>query len=329
VVPDGPARPLDAASVYASLLFHGERFRRLTRYDHVAPDGCVARIDAGGAEPWFGRHLPQGLLLGDPAVRDAAIHAIQACVPGETLLPVSAARVVPRALPLRGPLTLLATRVGRIERDHVYDLELRDAGGALAETWSGLRLRPVRTADPVRALPLPLAEVEIERRLIERFPGCAVGVRLERHAPRDVRHRPDGRPEVDGPGKLSIAHSAGLTLTVSSARAAVTCDLERRRAWEDELARGMLGADGLALAGQLVQYGLPSDTARTIVGSAAECLRKAGAPPGAPLVAEDAGRAWPALRCGEARILAGPLELAGVPDPLVVAVLLRSEHALV
>ena len=38
--------------------------------------------------PWFGRYLPQDLILGDAGARDAAIHALQACVPQGTILPV-------------------------------------------------------------------------------------------------------------------------------------------------------------------------------------------------------------------------------------------------
>ena len=46
----------------------------------------------GGVVPSL---LPAELVLGDPAARDAAIHAVQACIPQATILPIGVDRLIP------------------------------------------------------------------------------------------------------------------------------------------------------------------------------------------------------------------------------------------
>lgn len=77
--------------MYGSVLFHQGRFRRLTGYRRLSSTRCVAEIAGATRVGWFGAFLPQTSILGDPALRDAAMHAIQACVPHRTLLPIGLA----------------------------------------------------------------------------------------------------------------------------------------------------------------------------------------------------------------------------------------------
>lgn len=65
--------------IYGSLLFHRGRFRRVEGYRKLQTTECLAQLKPDKMVPWFGSYLPPTLLLGDPASRDAAIHAIQAC----------------------------------------------------------------------------------------------------------------------------------------------------------------------------------------------------------------------------------------------------------
>ncbi len=137
-----------------------------------------------------------------------------------------------------------------------------------------------------------------------------------------IRRRPDGRPEsADGRG-VSLAHGGGLVLAVSGA-GAVGCDLEPVRARSAEDWRGMLGAERWNLALRLAgERGEAADAAATRVWAAAEALRKAGHPAGAPLVlgaAADDG--WLLLRSGAAVIGTQVVPVAGCPEPLALAVL--------
>src|SRR5688572_32285608 len=70
-----------AHDLYGRVLFHSGRFQRLSNYRALKATECSAEIMPDGTTTWFGRYLPGGLVLGDPGARDAAIHAVQACVP--------------------------------------------------------------------------------------------------------------------------------------------------------------------------------------------------------------------------------------------------------
>ena len=82
-----------------------------------------------GTANWFGRYLPGRLVLGDPGARDAAIHAVQACVPQITLLPVGVERVTGSLNGQAGELFVHAEERERFANGFVYDVELTDAEG--------------------------------------------------------------------------------------------------------------------------------------------------------------------------------------------------------
>ena len=64
---------------------------------------CVAEITADDGAAWFGPYLPAEFVLGNPAARDAALHAIQACIPHrEFCRPASSALSFAATSPARG-----------------------------------------------------------------------------------------------------------------------------------------------------------------------------------------------------------------------------------
>src|SRR5262249_1754556 len=68
--------PVDPATdLYADLLFQSGRFRRLRGYRRLGATGCCAELDPVGPRDWFGPGLAPDLVLGDPGLRDAAVHA--------------------------------------------------------------------------------------------------------------------------------------------------------------------------------------------------------------------------------------------------------------
>jgi hypothetical protein len=76
------------------------------------------------------------------------MHAIQCCVPNATLLPTGVERLYPAAPSAAGErVTLHAVERSRVGDTYTYDLDIRDAGGAVVERWEGLRLEAVRRAD--------------------------------------------------------------------------------------------------------------------------------------------------------------------------------------
>src|SRR5262249_47107273 len=89
-LPDSHRLPVEREQdLYGALMFQSGRFRRLAGYHGLGSQFSIAEIVPADSRNWFSRYLPQTLVLGDPAARDAAVHSIQACVPHALLLPVA------------------------------------------------------------------------------------------------------------------------------------------------------------------------------------------------------------------------------------------------
>jgi enediyne polyketide synthase len=354
VPPEGVPPALDPArDMYGPVLFQGARFQRLTGYRHLAAKECVADISTSATAPWFAGFLSPDMVLADPGTRDALMHSIQACVPDATLLPVGIERLHladPVTAAGGGRVVLHAVERSRDGDTYVYDLDVRDEHGAVVERWTGLTLRAVRKLDGFGPWEPALLGPYLERRAEAVLPAPvriavhpdgddADGGRDARRArtahalgqalgrPVTLRHRPDGRPEVDGGPYVSASHGAGVTLAVAGERP-VACDVQRVGAHGPDDWEGLLGAGGLALARLIAaEHGEDPALAATRVWGAVECLRKNGRAhveltvdggPGAP-------DRWVVLRCGAARIATVPAVLRGAPEPAVFAVLTEKE----
>ncbi|MFH8345501.1 SDR family NAD(P)-dependent oxidoreductase [Streptomyces sp. NPDC018045] len=353
-----PAPLVDPArDMYGSVLFQGDRFRRLTGYRHFAAKECTAEISTAATAPWFAGFLPSQLVLADPGTRDALMHSLQACVPDATLLPVGVERLHladPAAVRAAGTAVLHAAERSRDGDTYVYDLDVRAADGAPLERWEGLVLKAVRRTNGSGPWLPALLGPYLERRTETLLPAPlrvavrpdgdgAEGGTAERRArtaralgqalgrPVLLRHRPDGQPEVDGGPAVSASHGAGVTLAVAAGPGAraVGCDVqavEERAAGEWS---GLLGDSGWALARLLAaERGEELSVAATRVWGAVECLRKNGHAR-VELVADGAPAAdgWAVLRAGDARIATVPVHLgtAGTGRPSVFALMSTGE----
>jgi enediyne polyketide synthase len=328
--PVGEPLPLvPARDLYGGLLFQAGRFRRVRAYAELEARRCVAELQPG-IDRWFGPYLPADLVLGDPGTRDAAIHAVQACIPHGVVVPVAVDRIVPGPGDDTGGWVTACERSGD-GQTFVYDLEVVDSAGRLRERWEGLRLRKVADAPARREWPAVLLAPYVERRLAELAPGSGVRVvvevdgssreRSDRGLGRlvgvdRVQRRPDGKPVVPGVAvHVSVAHAGPNTLVVA-AGGPTACDLEPVAARPPAVWGDLLGRDGLALARLLpAEAGDDPDTAATRVWVARECLKKVGASADAPVgfvAAPTDG--WAQLRSGRftiATLAVGIRELFG------------------
>jgi enediyne polyketide synthase len=331
---------LEPDDLYGSMLFQSGRFRRLRGYRRLTAVDCIADLDAAGPAQWFGRYLPQDLILGDPGARDAALHAIQACIPQARVVPVAVGSIIVGAS-VRGPLVAHARERARSAGEFVYDLVVTGADGEVIERWQGLRLRTVGAAAP-RPTPWPeaLLATFVERHLST---GVHVAVlrshgdearraRSERAVvaalgqPAPLLHRADGRPEAGGVAEaVSTAHADGLTLAVAG-RGRVACDIEAvtSRPWGD-----LLGAERAALGRTLVEArGEDADACATRVWAAGECLLKAGVEPGAPLaLAGEDDDGWLVLESGPHAVATYVTQVRGARERIALAVLAEGAHA--
>ncbi|GFH39248.1 type I polyketide synthase [Streptomyces pacificus] len=347
---DTPVVPLDpAADLYGSVLFQGARFQRLRRFHraaarHVDAEVAVQRRPEG----WFAGFLPGELLLADPGMRDSLMHGNQVCVPDATLLPSGVERIHPLLSGDHVPGQLRYTAVER-SRDgdtYVYDIAVRDSNGTVVERWDGLSLHAVRKNDGSGPWVAPLLGPYLERSL-EEVLGGRIAVAVEPHGdapagsveqrrgftadaasralgtPVAVRHRPDGRPELEAGTHMSMSAAHGLGVTLSAVcDTEVSCDVEAVTMRSPAEWKGLLG--GHAAVAELVarETGEAPDTAATRVWSAVECLAKAGIMAGAPLTVLPRRRdAWVVFAAGDLRIATFVTALRDALEPAVFAFL--------
>jgi enediyne polyketide synthase len=315
-----------ARDLYGSLLFQANRFRRLRAYRHLSATECMAEAEGSTSGDWFSHYLPETLVLGDPGVRDAALHAIQACIPHKRVLPTGARRIAILPHAARPWYRIRAVEQSRKGSLLVYDLEIATPDGEVVERWDGLELRIVSAADLPDRWPPGLLAPYLERRLGEiGLPGGVSVEFNEMSRSNGFAHRPDGKPLLNG-SHISRAHAGDFTFTVT-APLPVGCDCEAVVAKPAETWRDLLSADGLALAEMVVRENNESlDSAATRVWCALESAKKAGARRNLGIVLDRAvePNGWVILRAGSARIATLVAAVTGSREPLAFAILVDS-----
>jgi enediyne polyketide synthase len=172
--------PLEPATdLYGGVLFHTGRFCRVGGYRLLTARECVAELTPDQSVGWFGPYLPGGFVLGDPGARDAALHAVQACIPHARILPTGIDRILVRRVESGARFVRAKERV-REGSEFTYDLEVTDAAGDVVESWEGLHLRAVGSITLPDAWPEALAGPYLERRIEELAPRTRLRVTFER-----------------------------------------------------------------------------------------------------------------------------------------------------
>ena len=329
-----------ATDLYGNILFQSGRFQRVDNYRHLNARECFAEIAPDGQVSWFVHHLPPGLLLGDPGARDAAMHAIQACIPHRTLLPVSADSVcLERTINKTDRLFISARERSCTENTFIYDLDLLGIDGVVHERWRGLKLQAVGKPIP-SPRQLALLGTYLERRVREFIQGADVSIVLQQDQSEDrkarsdraiqtvvgmratVTRRPDGKPEVRAPREVSAAHNGDVTIAVAGPNP-VSCDLELAVDRSPSIWRGLLGDERFELAQLIERRGQENGVvSATRIWSASEALKKVGAMITAPLIfVSSTDDGCVVLSSGNFKILTYATELREREGTFVIAVL--------
>ena len=316
--PPEDAQPLvPAVDLYGELLFHTGRFQRVTGYRHLSARACTAEVESAGQDEWFGAYLPPQRLLGDSAVRDSVIHAIQACIPHATLLPIGVdhLKLAPN---LCSPVTVVARERSHLGDEFKYDVDVLDNSGVCVESWRGLLLRAVKKRRLPNAACAALLRPYLERRIGELTGNESVELviefggeeqdRKERAVERllgscaHVYARPDGKPELANGRQVSFSHQPSLTAAVTS-HSRVSCDVESVSERPESTWQDLLGAEQRQLAEQIqARCDESNAVSRTHVWCAMECLRKAGQGDGPLLLDGTTPDGWVVMRTGHTRI---------------------------
>lgn len=313
---------LPAEHLYRKILFQSGRFERVESYRQLRARECVAEIRSQTTGDWFSSYLPGDLLLGDPGVRDASMHGIQACIPHQTILPVEVDRItIFSTLRNTGTVLLRAREKAREGKRFIYDLDVATESGEILETWEGLSLHPVEAIQLSEHNWVDsLLEAYVERRLDELLPRANIRVAFDNgpegrsrtrsnrairkcSSTRSVYRRPDGRPLIAGDLTVSASHDDDLTVAIAG-RGNLGCDIEPIVERETALWRELLTPQAYELARLIAtQSGESESTAATRVWTIVESLKKAGASVTAATVLDSiVGDGWIALRSGEFRI---------------------------
>jgi enediyne polyketide synthase len=241
LAPSGQA--FAAAPLYGPLFFGARRFERLDYFELATSRQVSASLRPQSGTRWFGSYEPEALVLWDPGMADAALHALQVTIPHKRVLPVAAERIEIDCS--AGP----AVRLGAVERNafannYVFDIVATDADGRTAWRWRNAVFRAVGRLEMqavLAAAPL-LGPPYLERTAREALQDDTIEVVLiDGESSRELRraraldavgrkgkieHRIDGRPiRADGRGSISLAHGGAVTLVVT-ANCQIGCDIE-------------------------------------------------------------------------------------------------------
>jgi enediyne polyketide synthase len=343
--------------LYGELLFHQGRFQRITKYHHLRAKSCVAAIASDPSTPWFSDYLPQTMVLGDAGARDAAIHALQACVPHATILPVAIQRLSIFQVQDQAPHTVKAVEQSHGDDQFVYDLWVHSSEGQLLEHWQGLTLQVIQAKPPQESWSAPLLPPYLERCLLEEQPQLAMAIALANDSGTNrqemtnqllhqlastsepITRRIDGKPDFINDQPVSASHCQDLTLavlqrsspTTNGTKPQIACDIEQVTSspltpWGD-----LLGDAALQLARVVAEVtGEAFDIAATRIWSAKECLKKAGLPIQTSLTlhSNQNSLVWLESHCFLPGERSSCLEIAtwafrvhALADPVVVAIL--------
>jgi len=326
--PGAGERPLgERHPFYGPLFFHTGRFERVRDYPLLTAFRVRALLDGTDAE-WFSSFHPGELLLGDPGVHDAAVHALLACVPHRQALPVGADRVTVWRRPSGRCLVEAAEREHR-GLEYVFDVDVRDARGPVAR-WEGLRLRAVGARAWPRPLPVELVGPLLSRLLAEHEVAPAVelvaapGERgsaaslLESLGAGPVSH--DARGALSLPrGMAGASYAAGHVL-VGLAGHPLGLDWEETAALDTPERAALLGARGEELAQALSQKaGEDVVAASARVWAAREALVKVGSAE-SPLVEQLGDHGVVLLTAGPFRVVTVPVRCGAGELTVAVAV---------
>jgi hypothetical protein len=162
VAPGDGGGILDGTELYETVCFQSGRFRRIALLPEITAAGCHAIVRGGDEQPWFG--LVSGpsdapLLLGSPGLNDAALQAIQACVPQRRLQAAGCESLTASGAEVRGAVEIRAVRRDRpggtlepaaAPDGYAWDVYAFDRSGMAVVTWTGLLMRDAGPLDEHR-----------------------------------------------------------------------------------------------------------------------------------------------------------------------------------
>lgn len=306
--------PFDLASdLYQNILFQNGRFQRIHGYQLIEARRCLVSLTSGDTHAWFNASLPQKLVLGDAGARDAALHAVQACIPHQTVIPVSVDEIALSALNPGQSYRVFATEIADLGTELIYDIVIFDDTGKIVEHWRGLKLRAMGPPANLKLTALPLIAPFVERKMATERPGADLRISVfpfqdrwqNRHNRKNDTYRPDGKPDPSENARFrSASYCEDWKCVVDSAQS-VGCDLQNVLQKSEADWRALLGENAIARATFIQKtFAEPLNLSATRIWSVREALKKAGLNSHAPLVFDPAStQNWIRFHCGDTTVI--------------------------
>ena len=330
-----PATPAHTAEdVYGTILFQTGRFRRIKSYERLTSTSCRVRI-GNSAQPWFGPYMPPTLTMGDPGLRDAAMHAVQACIPTHTIVPLGVKEIRSWSKADGAEFLVQACERSHSGNTFVYDIDILSSQGILIEQWRGIVLSRVESIETRSVQSTLLLGPYLERRLADLVSPESTAFSIEigsgssdsrsvsllqrvAGSQATLLRRADGKPELffeqlpRHSRFVSASHTEGLKIAVHS-DVPVGCDVEVVQTRDKSLWAALLGPQRF----QYCEY-LASTTTyefneiATRLWCIKEALIKSGFDePGLLRMIHNSSDGWLTLESGDSSLLSWSVELSG------------------
>lgn len=324
-----------ADDLYGPVCFQTGRFKRLATVRFGGSNAAAATLDDAAEEPWFAGPAPADeLVLGSPAMTDAALQVAQACVPHRRLLFAGLASATFTGRAATSGVQLHARQVSSpAATDHVprqraadvgpagslWDFDAVDGGGEPVACLRGVAMRDAGPLPRTGPWPATLAGCFIERAAAELGLGPGLRVRLDRRSTVLSQRSADGW--VRAPA--SDAGPPGLILRVRADQP-VACGWRiakqaGRKGGTAESAERWLDLLGDQRASRTSKAGAASWAKAMAIAS---CAGSAADPADATVALRQvAGTDWLLVRADAASMACVVVELAGASHPVAIAVM--------
>jgi enediyne polyketide synthase len=325
-----------ADDLYGPVCFQAGRFRRLSEVRLAGCGAATGLLDDASQQSWFAASAsatpcpPAQLVLGSPAIADAAMQVVQACVPHRRLMFAGCASATfagpgpTRAVQLRAAQVSRGAGTALVPRqrtpDHagqppvtVWDVDAVDADGQAVAAFRGLVMRDAGPLPRTSPWPAALAGCLIERAAAALGLGPGLQVRVDR------RLATPSQRGSDGWVRASAADSGlpGLVLRVRAAEQRAACGWRAVKPSGRRFGGAELAERWLALLG---------DQESTANRARAVALAACAGPDVDPRdlaveVRPLAGMDWLLVRAGSASLTCAVIDVAGITHPVAVAVM--------
>ena len=233
--------------IYQNLLFHSGIFKVIDEYLHLSPYQCIVKAKKVKM-PYFGNFVSETILSSlEPAIRDAALHCVQACDPEFAILPTKIKKISSVSNKnFTDYFIIEADEILKKGNIYIYNILIKNEHNEVLEYWDEVTFKVLDNQKESK-LSKELLNIIIQRRTDE-MTGHSTHVNLYSNGTDNINilRRYDRKPLMKN-GFISRSNLDGLSIQVSS-NVKLGCDIEKVILHEENKWQNLLGVDKFNLA---------------------------------------------------------------------------------